>query len=275
MQKHILKRTSRCLKWLTWNTEICIWQQLKVPFCSWQNKVKQKLSLYYSPDQRWSLLHYLFLWKTPHLTVQWPQLVPRLKCSSTVVLVLSNSHCWLREEGSHTFMKTRRSLGLLSIQLLLTGWYRLLSWRKESSEAFFIYKLEILSQGICLMWFWRRRLINIHWITFLQVNTKHDIPLIPHLFWKLLSILFHIILLVDCWFFVAFFHLGLEFSYVVSSNVQHHVEQLIINNQNLVKVEGQWTHSVWKIILIFIWGNFMYHFEFDKNLQGQSHEVKI
>lgn len=57
------------------------------------------------------------------------QLAPRLKCSSTVPLVLSNSHCWVAEEGLHVFMKTRRSFGLLSIQLLLTGWYRLLSWR--------------------------------------------------------------------------------------------------------------------------------------------------
>lgn len=49
-----------------------------------------------------------------------PQLGPRLKCSSMVPLVLSNSHCWLGEEGSHVFMKTRRSLGLQSIQLMLT-----------------------------------------------------------------------------------------------------------------------------------------------------------
>lgn len=56
------------------------------------------------------------------------QLGLRLKSSSTVALVFSNSHCWLGEAGSHTFMKTRRSPGLLSMQLLLMGWNRLLSW---------------------------------------------------------------------------------------------------------------------------------------------------
>lgn len=59
-----------------------------------------------------------------------PQLWPWLKRSSTVALVLSNSHCWLRDAGSHVFMKTRLSLGLLSMQLLLTGWYKRLSCRK-------------------------------------------------------------------------------------------------------------------------------------------------
>lgn len=57
-----------------------------------------------------------------------PQLVLWLKCSSTVALVRSNTHCWLGDDGSQVFMKTRRSLGLLSMQLLLTGWYRLLSF---------------------------------------------------------------------------------------------------------------------------------------------------
>lgn len=49
------------------------------------------------------------------------QLAPWLKCCSTVALVRSNTHCWLGEEGLHVFMKTRPSLGLLSMQLLLTG----------------------------------------------------------------------------------------------------------------------------------------------------------
>lgn len=52
---------------------------------------------------------------------QWAA-APRLKCSSTVALVLSNSHCWLAADGLQAFMKTRRSPALLSIQLLLTGW---------------------------------------------------------------------------------------------------------------------------------------------------------
>lgn len=61
-------------------------------------------------------------------------LAPWLKCSSTVALVFSNSHCWVGEDGSHVFMKTRRSFKLLSIQLLLTGWYRLLSWREKQER---------------------------------------------------------------------------------------------------------------------------------------------
>lgn len=50
-----------------------------------------------------------------------------LNFSKTVELVCSNSHCWVREEGSQVFMKIRWSLSLQSMQPPLTGWYRVLS----------------------------------------------------------------------------------------------------------------------------------------------------
>lgn len=55
----------------------------------------------------------------------WAQLL--LNFSRTVELVCSNSHCWVGEEGLQMFMKILWSLSLQSMQLPLTGWYRLLS----------------------------------------------------------------------------------------------------------------------------------------------------
>lgn len=46
-----------------------------------------------------------------------PQLAPWLKFSSTVAFVFSKSHCWVGEDESHVFMKTRFSPGLQSTQL--------------------------------------------------------------------------------------------------------------------------------------------------------------
>lgn len=57
----------------------------------------------------------------------WAQFL--LNISKTVELVCSNSHCWVGEEGSQAFMKILWSLSLQSMQLLLTGWYRVLSLR--------------------------------------------------------------------------------------------------------------------------------------------------
>lgn len=64
----------------------------------------------------------------------WSQLLLRLNVSSTVVLVFSNTHCWLGTLGSHVFMNTFLSVGLLSIQLLLMWWYKLLSYRDGGRE---------------------------------------------------------------------------------------------------------------------------------------------
>lgn len=62
------------------------------------------------------------------------QLLLRLNVSRMVVLVFSNTHCWLGTLGSHVFMNTFLSVGLLSIQLLLMGWYKLLSYRDGERE---------------------------------------------------------------------------------------------------------------------------------------------
>ena len=56
----------------------------------------------------------------------------KLKRWSTVELVFSKCHCWLAEPESHVFMYTRFSAALLSTQLLLIGWYTLLSCKEEA-----------------------------------------------------------------------------------------------------------------------------------------------
>ena len=63
----------------------------------------------------------------------WAQFL--LNCSRTVALVCSNSHCWVGEEGRQAFMKTLRSLSLQSMQLPLTGWYRVLSCKTPRLPA--------------------------------------------------------------------------------------------------------------------------------------------
>lgn len=66
----------------------------------------------------------------------WAQFL--LNISKTVELVCSNSHCWVGEEGSQAFMKILWSLSLQSMQLLLTGWYRVLSyktWRLSARQC--------------------------------------------------------------------------------------------------------------------------------------------
>lgn len=54
-----------------------------------------------------------------------------LNFSKTVELVCSNSHCWVGEEGLQVFMKILWSLSLQSMQLPLTGWYRVLSYKTQ------------------------------------------------------------------------------------------------------------------------------------------------
>lgn len=58
-----------------------------------------------------------------------------LNFSRTVELVCSNSHCWVGEEGLQVFMKILWSLSLQSMQLPLTGWYRVRSCKTQRSSA--------------------------------------------------------------------------------------------------------------------------------------------
>lgn len=55
-----------------------------------------------------------------------------LNFSKTVELVCSNSHCWVGEEGLQVFMKILWSLSLQSMQLPLTGWYKV--WSCETGR---------------------------------------------------------------------------------------------------------------------------------------------
>lgn len=43
----------------------------------------------------------------------------------------SKIHCCVSDKGSHLFMKIFFSAGLQSMQLLLTGWNKVLSYRNE------------------------------------------------------------------------------------------------------------------------------------------------
>lgn len=58
-----------------------------------------------------------------------------LNFSKTVALVCSKSHCCVREEGLQAFMKILWSLSLQSMQLPLTGWYSVLSYRTGSAVS--------------------------------------------------------------------------------------------------------------------------------------------
>lgn len=93
-------------------------------------------------------------------------------------------------------------------------------------------------------------MINIQCITFSQINTPnkyktlyttHPTPILK----TVVSSFSHN---TDCVtdFLLLFFHLGVEFSCVATSRGV--TSSSAINNQNLVKVERQWTHSHMQVL---------------------------
>lgn len=62
-----------------------------------------------------------------------------LNFSKTVILICSKIHCWVSDRGSHLAMKIFFSAGLQSMQLLLTGWNNVLSWRDQKETTDIVY----------------------------------------------------------------------------------------------------------------------------------------